>query len=337
MQIIEDYGAVTGSQKAAILMLALGEEQRSKLFGLMQEDEIRLVSTAMAQLGAVRASVVDQLCAEFKDSLGTQSSLVGSLKTTERLLLQALPAERAAQIMEEIRGPSGSTMWEKLGNVNELVLANYLRNEYPQTAAVILSKLRAEQTGKVLAQLPESFAIEVIMRMLHMRSVQREILSGVEETLRKEFMSDLSTVAPRDSHEMMAEIFNSLDRQSEVRFISALEERNKESAERIKALMFTFDDLLRLSPTSIQILLRMAEKDKLPLALKGGSQALRDLVFKNLSERAGKMLREDIELLGPVKLRDVDDAQAGIVALAKDLASQGQIEIKDNSSDEMLT
>lgn len=336
MQIIEDFKAVTGSQKAAILMLALGEEQRSKLFGLMQEDEIKLVSAAMSQLGAVRASIVDQLCSEFKESLGSQSSLVGSLKTTERLLLQALPADRAAQIMDEIRGPAGSTMWEKLGNVSEIVLANYLRNEYPQTAAVILSKLRPDHTGKVLAQLPESFAIEVIMRMLHMRSIQREVLQGVEETLRTEFMSNLSSSQPRDSHELMAEIFNSLDRQSETRFIIALEDRNKEAAEKIKALMFTFDDLRRLSPSSIQILLRNAEKDKLPLALKGASQSLRDLVFQNLSERAGKMLREDIELLGPVKLRDVDDAQAGLVTLAKDLAAQGQIEINDNSSDEMV-
>lgn len=336
MQIIEDFNSVSGSQKAAILMLAVGEEQRSKLFGLMQEEEIRLVSSAMAQLGAVRASVVDQLCAEFKESLGGQSGLLGSLQTTERLLLQSLPADRAAQIMDEIRGPAGATMWEKLGNVSEVVLANYLRNEYPQTAAVILSKLSADHTGKVLAQLPEGFAIEVIMRMLHMRSVQRDILLGVEETLRTEFMSNLSSSQPRDSHEMMAEIFNSLDRQSETRFIAALEERNKESAEKIKALMFTFNDLRRLSSASIQILLRNAEKDKLPIALKGASQAVRDLIFQNLSERAGRMLREDMELLGPVKMRDVDDAQAGIVTLAKDLASQGQIEINDNSSDEMV-
>lgn len=336
MHIIEDFQTVTGSQKAAILMLALGEEQRSKLFGLMQEDEIKLVSAAMSQLGAVRASIVEQLCSEFKESLGGQSSLVGSLKTTERLLLQALPAERAAQIMDEIRGPAGSTMWEKLGNVNEVILANYLRNEYPQTAAVILSKLRPDHTGKVLAQLPESFAIEVIMRMIHMRSVQREVIQGVEETLRTEFMSKIATPQPRDSHELMAEIFNSLDRQSETRFIAALEDRNKETAEKIKALMFTFDDLSRLPPSSIQVLLRNAEKDKLPLALKGASQNLRDLVFQNLSERAGKMLREDIELLGPVKLRDVDEAQAGLVTLAKDLAAQGQIELNDNSDEEML-
>ncbi len=336
MAAIEDIKKVSGSQKAAILMLALGEEQRTKLFGLMQEEEIRAVSSAMIQLGAVRASVVDQLCTEFKDSFGGQSSLVGSLQTTERLLLRALPADRAAQIMDEIRGPAGNTMWDKLGHVSEAVLANYLKNEYPQTVAVVLSKLKPDHAGRVLSLLPESFAIEVIMRMLRMESVQREVLNGVEETLRSEFMTNLASTHRQDSHELMAEIFNSLDRQSESRFVAALEERNREAADRIKALMFTFDDLQRLSPPNVQILLRSVEKDKLPLALKGASETLRSLFFSNLSERAGKMLREDIEMLGPVKLRDVDEAQAAIVALAKDLAAQGQIEISESGAEQMV-
>ncbi len=134
----------------------------------------------------------------------------------------------------------------------------------------------------------------------------------------------------------MAEIFNNLDRQSEARFVAAVEERNREAADRIKGLMFTFDDLHRLTPPNVQVLLRAIEKDKLPLALKGASEKLRELFLGNMSERAGKMLRDDMEALGPVKLRDVDDAQAMVVALAKDLAAQGQIEISEGKSDEMV-
>ena len=174
------------------------------------------------------------------------------------------------------------------------------------------------------------------MRMLRMESVQRDVLDGVEQTLRLEFMSNLASASQRDSHEVMADIFNSLDRQSEARFVAALEERNREAAERIKALMFTFDDLQRLTSANMQVLLRSVEKDKLPVALKGASDKLRELFFSNLSERAGKMLREDMEALGPVKLRDVDDAQAGIVALAKELAAQGTIEISQGKNDEMV-
>ena len=328
--------SLLGREKAAILMLAIGEELCGKLLAMMHEDEIKDVSATIARLGSVQASVVEALCAEFVRTIGGQSALVGSFETTERLLLAALPKDRATQIMEEIRGPAGRTMWDKLGNVNEAVLAAYLKNEYPQTVAVVLTKVKPDHAGRVLSLLPDNFAIEVVMRMLRMESVQREVLDGVERTLRSEFMSNLARTSRRDSHEMMAEIFNSLDRQTENRFVTALEERNREAAERIKKLMFTFDDLRRLSSLHIQVLLRSVEKDKLPLALKGASEAVRELFFGNLSERARRMLQDDIAALGPVKLREVDEAQASIVAQAKQLAASGDIEITEGAADEMV-
>lgn len=331
-----EFDSLNGRQKAAAFMLALGEEQCSNLFKLMHEDELREISSAMALLGPVRSNVVERILGDFADHLGQRGSLVGSFESTERMLRGALPADRVAQIMDEIRGPAGRTMWDKLGNVNEAVLANYLKNEYPQTVAVVLSKVKPDHAARVLALLPDGFAIEVVMRMLRMESVQKEVLDGVEKTLRAEFMSNLARSTRRDSHELMAEIFNNLDRQAESRFVAALEERNKEAADRIKSLMFTFDDLQRLTGPNIQILLRTVERDKLPLALKGASEPLRDLFFRNLSERAGKMLRDDIETLGPVKLRDVDEAQAAIVSVAKDLAAQGQIEIGEGREEEMV-
>ncbi|MBV9537639.1 MAG: flagellar motor switch protein FliG, partial [Acidisphaera sp.] len=300
------------------------------------EEEIKEISSAMAVLGPVRSDTVELLCKEFAESLGTASNVIGSFENTERLLLKTLPADRVGQIMEEIRGPAGRTMWDKLGNVHETVLANYLKNEYPQTVAVVISKIRPDHAARVLSILPDTFAMEVIMRMLRMESVQKDVLDGVEQTLRAEFMSNLARSTRRDAHEMMAEIFNNFDRGTETRFLAALEERNRDAADRIKSLMFTFDDLSRLSPVSMQALIRAVEKDKLPLALKGASDKLRELFFANLSERAGKMLRDEIEALGPVKVRDVDEAQAGIVALAKDLAAQGQIEIGDSGEEELV-
>jgi flagellar motor switch protein FliG len=332
----DDYRALRGPQKAAVLMLTLGEEQCARLFGMMHEDEIKEISAAMAMLGPVRAETVERLCQDFTEHLGSAGNLIGSFDNTERLLMKTLPRDRVTQIMEEIRGPAGRTMWDKLGNVNEAVLANYLKNEYPQTVAVVLSKVRPDHAARVLAMLPDGFAMEVVMRMLRMESVQKDVLDGVEKTLRAEFMSNLARSTRRDAHEMMAEIFNNLDRQAETRFLAALEERNREAAEKIKSLMFTFDDLQRLTPMAVQALLRAVEKDKLPLALKGASEKLRDLFFNNLSERAGKMLRDDIEGLGPVKLRDVDEAQAAIVMLAKDLAAQGQIEIGEGTDEELV-
>ncbi len=329
-------GTLTGPQKAATLMLALGEDHAAKIFTRLHEDEIRDLSLAMAALGSVSAGTVETVVAEFASQIGQAGHLVGSYESTERMLLKTLPKERVAQIMEEIRGPAGRTMWDKLGNVNEAVLANYLKNEYPQTVSVVLSKVRPDHAARVLSLLPEGFAMEVVMRMLRMETVQKEALEGVERTLRMEFMSNLARGSRRDAHEVMAEIFNNLDRAAEGRILSALEERSRESAEKIRALMFTFDDLQRLDQQGIQALLRAVPKDKLTLALKGASETLRDMFFRSLSERASKLLKDDLAGMGPVKLREVDDAQALIVGMAKDLAAQGQIQIADGRDDEML-
>ncbi len=325
-----------GRQKAAALLLALGEETCGRIFALMAEDEIKEISLTMAQLGRLPAAAIEKLCSEFVGGIHGHGNLIGTFYTTEQLLRRTLPPERADQIMEEIRGPAGRTMWDKLGNVNEALLANYLKNEYPQTVSVVLSKIRSDHAARVLALLPDSFAIDVVLRMLRMESVQKDVLDGVERTLRSEFMSNLDRGTRRDAHEMMADIFNNLDRATEQRFTSALEERNREAAERIKSLMFTFDDLQRLDGQSVQKLMRNIPREKLPVALKGASVPLRQLFLRNLSERASAILQEEIDQLGPVRLRDVDDAQSAIVAQAKELAAQGEIELVQGKDDQLV-
>jgi flagellar motor switch protein FliG len=327
---------LTGTERAAVVMLALGEEHGVHLWNMMQEEEIRDISMAMANLGKVEPEQVERLVREFLEQLSSTGTLVGSLDTTERLLAKMLPGERVEQILEEIRGPAGRTMWDKLANVNEQVLANYLKNEYPQTVAVVLSKIKPEHASRVLSSLPEDFSLEVVMRMLRMESVQKDIIDKVEQTLRTEFMSNLARTNRRDSHELMADIFNNLDRATESRFMSALEERNREAAEKIKTLMFTFEDLSRLDPGGVQTLIRGVENSKLAIALKGASDAVRDLFFSNMSERAAKILREDMDAMGPVRLKDVDEAQMEIVSTAKDLADRGEIVLATNSDEDEL-
>lgn len=332
----KDFRQLKGPDKAAILMLALGEEHSSKIWPLLDDEEIKEISQNMANLGAINSDVVEKLFLEFVNNFSSTGSLTGTFDSTERLLMKALPSERVNQIMEEIRGPAGRTMWDKLANVNENVLANYLKNEYPQTVAVVLSKIRPEHAARVLAALPEEFSMEVVMRMLRMEAVQKEVLDKVEQTLRTEFMSNLARTNRRDAHEMMAEIFNSLDRNTEARFLAALEERSRDAAERIKALMFTFEDLIKLDPSGVQTLLKSVEKEKLSLALKGASETLRDLFFSNMSERASKLLREEMESLGPVRLKDVDEAQMMMVNTAKELSAKGEIMLADNKGEDEL-
>jgi len=332
----EDVRQLSGAERSAIVMLALGDEHSAKLWQMMDEDEVKEISQVMSTLGQISSTLVEKLLVDFVSQMSGTGSLLGSYEATERLIGKFMPEDKVSQIMEEIRGPAGRTMWDKLANVNETVLANYLKNEYPQTVSVVLSKIKPEHAARVLGALPEEFALEVVQRMLRMESVQKDILDKVEKTLRVEFMSNLARTAKRDSHEHMAEIFNNFDRQTESRFIVALEERSRDSAERIKALMFTFEDLGKLDPGSIQTLLRHVEKDKLGLALKGATDTLRDTFFSNMSERAGKILREDMEAMGPVRLKDVDEAQMRMVNVAKDLANKGEIMIANKAGEDEL-
>ncbi|MEW6537294.1 MAG: flagellar motor switch protein FliG [Pseudomonadota bacterium] len=332
---IDDPNKLSGPEKAAVILLALGEEHTA-LWERLDDDEVKEISQAMATLGNVSAEAVEALMIEFVSGLSGSGAVIGSYEQTQKLLAAFLPKDRVDGLMEEIRGPAGRTMWDKLGNVNEAVLANYLKNEYPQTVAVILSKVRSDHAARVLTSLPEDFALECVQRMLRMEPVQREILDKIEATLRTEFMSNLARTSKRDSHEMMADIFNSFDRQTEARFIGALEERNRESAERIRALMFVFEDLSKLDPGGVQTLLRAVEKDSLGLALKGASEGLREMFFSNMSERASKIMREDMESMGPVRLKDVDAAQMAMVQVAKDLAAKGDIMLAGQGSDDEL-
>ena len=334
-QAASNRSHLTGVEKAAILLLSLGEET-APIWQSLDDEELRDISHAMSNLGVVQARLVEDLIMEFVTNLSTSGSLTGNYEQTQRLLLQFLPQEKVDSLMEEIRGPAGRTMWDKLGNVSETVLANYLKNEYPQTVAVVLSKVKPDHAARVLACLPPEFAVECMQRMLRMEPVARDILEKIEITLRNEFMTNLARTSKRDSHELMADIFNSFDRQTEGRFMTALEDKNKDSAEKIRSLMFVFDDLSKLDPGGIQTLLRAVAKDKLALALKGANESMQDLFTSNMSERAAKILKEDMGAMGPVKLKDVDGAQQEMVYIAKDLADRGEIMLSDGGGDDEL-
>ena len=327
---------LAGDEKAAALLLALGPDYGKPIFDELDEHEIKALSRAMVTLGPITPSMLDELMAEFVTNIASNGSVAGNTDSTERLLLSFLPQERVDAIMEEIRGPAGRNMWEKLSNVQADVLAAYLKNEYPQTVAVILSKISPDHASEVLASLPEELAMDVVQRMLGLDAVQKDILEKIEATLRTEFISTLNTSKRRDSHEQMAEIFNSFDRQTEARFITSLEEQSREDAERIKSLMFTFEDLSRLDTSAIQTLLARVDKRELALCLKGSNDQVKEFFYKNMSGRAAKMLQDDMMAMGPVRLKDVDEAQSRMVSTAKDLAAKGEILIVKSKSDDQM-
>jgi flagellar motor switch protein FliG len=338
----EPKGALTfqdlsGPQRAAVLLLALGADHGAAVWKMLDEDEIRIVSVAMSQLGMIDATAVEALIVEFVQRMSGVGAVTGSFDRVETLLGKLLPQQQAQSIMDEIRGPAGRNMWQKLSNVDCKLLANYLKGEYPQTVAVILSRIKADGAAQVLTALPDDFAVDVVNRMLKMESVAKDALDHIEETLRVEFISSLSHTTKRDPHEMMAEVFNAFDRQTEGRFLTALDEVNREAAKRIRELMFTFEDLGKLDAAAVQTLMRQVDKDALAKALKGASEEIRAFFLGNMSTRAAKMLQDDMSAMGPVRLKDVDEAQMKMVNLAKELADKGEIVIaKGNADDELV-
>jgi flagellar motor switch protein FliG len=270
---------------------------------------------------------------EFVNEMSSTGSLVGSIESTERLLARVLNSDQVSNIMEEIRGPAGRTVWDKLSNVNEDLLASYLKNEYPQTIAVVLSRIKPQNAAKILTSLPETITSEILNRLLRMEPVKKEVMEDIENNLRVEFMSYLARGVKRDNHEVVAELFNHMDKHSETKFFKSLEAINQESAEKVRSLMFTFEDLINLDNNSVQILLKSLDKNKIALALKGTDEDVKDLFFSNMSARAAKLLEEEMQMMGMVRLRDVEDAQSYVVQTAKTLANEGTIFISTSKEE----
>lgn len=325
-----------GLQRAAALLLVLGKDHGAPIWQQLSVDEVKELSAAMSELGRLPASVVEHLLIQFTGEVSSMASLHGSYETTERLLASILSGDKVREIMDDIRGPSGRTMWDKLSNVSESVLAAYLKNEYPQTVAVILSKLKPDHAARVLAELPQEVGVDVITRMLRMETVQKEVIQEVEQTLKSEFMSNLARAQKRDPHESMAEVFNAMDRTTEEATLAALDLTAPESAERIRALMFTFDDLMNLLPASIAKIVKNADKRQLALALKGAPEEMRSVFFEGMTVRAAKLVRDDMAAMGPVRARDCEEAQDGLVRLAKTLADAGEIVLVDPRNDDAV-
>ena len=327
---------MSGPQRAAVLLLILGEKHGGPIWSMLEEDEIKRVSYAMAQLGSIESKMVELLVVDFVSRLSTAGAVTGSIDRTEELLGKIFPSDQVSAIISEIKGASGRRMWQRLSHIDAEVLATYLRSEYPQTVAVILSRISPDHTARVLSILPDDFAVDVMNRMLKMETVQKEALEHIEDTLRNEFVTTISQASRRDANELMAEIFNAFDRQTESRFFAALETVNRGSVKKIRELMFTFEDLTKLDPGSVQTLMRQVDKDTLGRALKGATEPVRTFFFANMSSRASKNLQDEMSSMGPIRLKDVDDAQNKIVSLAKDLADQGEIMISKNRAEEEL-
>ena len=325
---------LNGIEKASILMMSVEEEVASKIFAMMTEDEIRRISQCMSNLGRVEPGQVEGLVSEFSEEMTSGKSIIGDVLSAKKILTKAIGADKVDSILGDVAGPSGKDTWDRLNNVDEELLAAYLKNEYPQTVALILSKVRTSQSSKVLSILPEEFALEVIRRMINLEPVKREVIGDIEKILQSEFMSTLSQSKKMDTLDTIAEIFNNFDRGTESRFFDLLDKNDSSISERIRELMFTFDDLIKIDNTGIQAIIRSADKTFLPLALKGANDEIKQLFFTNMSERASKLMKEEIDGMGPVRVSEVDEAQMSIVQTTKQLSDSGEIRIPEGDEED---
>lgn len=319
----------TGAQKAAILMLSFGEEISAEIFKSMTEFEIKRIGTAMSRLGRLDNEVVEQIMTEFYGILQQNKKFFyGGNEFTKKVIGTAFKGGEADELIEQLALGSHANL-DSLELIDPRSLANFIRNEHPQTIALILAHLDNKKCGEVLKILPEAIHTEVLLRIANLDPVQPEIIDEIDDVLRQEVQA-MGTVATQKigGVEPIAGMLNLMDKASAEQILDNFEERDPDLAERIRNLMFVFDDLVKIDDRGIQELIKNVNNDKWKIALRTGSEAVKELVFKNMSERAATMLREDMEASGAVKLADVEAAQLEVINIARKLETEGKIVIQ---------
>lgn len=336
VKIRNEVDALSGPEKVAVMLLTLGEDQAGPLLERMDDSEVRIITRSMATLGSITGEVLEELIRRFTEQFSQGGSVIGSAESTERMLRSFLPADRVVDIMNYIRGPAGSTTWEKIAMVDNSMLAKYLNGEHPQTIAVVLSKIDPDQASHVLANLPDKMVPDVLRRMITMNSVPKEVLADIEEMLQRDLMLNYQTSQETNNLSHLAEIFNRTESDKSDQLLQNLREEHEDEVYQIKQLMFTFDDLMALDPHSLRTVIRSCESDTLTYALKGCDAETRNKIVGNLSERARAILIDNMDTLGPVLMRDVEAAKATMVRKAKELAEAGVIVIERGAESQMV-
>lgn len=321
-----------GFEKAAILVMSLPMEQSSKLLSLFDDEELLELTRTMSTLGPVDSHAIESLCMDFVKGFANSSFLVGSKENIKKLLSQVLPEDKFQHLVNDMSTPPGKSVWEKIIHLDPSELGRYLSQEYPQTIAVIISRLHPEFSAKVMGYLPDDLVLEVMQRMIKMEPVRQDALEEIEDALKKVFTNQFLRNLSYDSYKSVADIFNAFDRKSEVRYMQQLERASPMSAKKVKSYLFAFEDLAMLDAKNMQVFIRNVDRSLLALALKGTPQELVQQMTSVMSERAAKLLLDEIQSSGMVRLSDVERAQRQMVATAKALAAQGQLFLSDGES-----
>lgn len=332
-------GALAADEKAAIVVYSLGPDRAEKVLSRMDESDYRRFARAMNRLGTVHSDTVEAVMAEFSTTVGDPNTVRGGMTETRKFLAQYLDANFVDQIMDDIGGPAGRDIWEKLSNTPEQTLFAYLCNEQPQSVAVILSRIRAEKAAGVLQLFPEERGKEIVLRMSRIGSIDRRVMTELKTTLQQDFLSTLQKQhMTRRPHDLLGGVFNQMAADKVMPMLQVLEEHDPELAEKVQKMMFTFADFgTRVNSTGLQAVIKNCERDTLISALslaKHNAPKIMEYFFSNMSKRVAEQMREEMENAGPIKMKDAQEAQQDVVRLAQALAKSGEIEISIEDDDD---
>ena len=327
--------ALTGPDKEEVFLLTVGEEFASQVFQRLDAEDIKQVGRQMARIDKVDKEDLTALVNEFKADTGDTDIFLSGNEMLEGALKRALTSDKASEILEEIRSDWKLTLFQKARKLEPKVLVNFLRNEHPQTVALVLSVLEPVQSAQILMEFSEEVQVEVMMRMAELDKVSPEILVDVDRVLQDELLSVEGMEGQRlGGVEAVAEILNNADRGLEASILEGIEEQRETLADEIRRLMFVFEDLIGVDDRGVQSILKEVSTDDLKLALKLASEELKEKIFGAMSSRAVEMLKEDMEIMGPTRVKDVEAAQQSIIKIAKRLEQEGKIQLMSGGGGE---
>jgi flagellar motor switch protein FliG len=331
-------GTMTGSEKAAILLLYLGNDVTSKVYEHMDDDEIKKISKSMAHLGHVPRSTIMQVVEDFTGVINPEAGIFSQGEEFVRKILEkALGPAKADMLMEELQASSYGDLVDILGNMDSKSIANFLSQEHPQTVAVILAKLKSKQTSEIISLLPQELQAEVVLRIADVEQVSPDILQEIDDVIRREIKSMGGVQRYKvGGGEKVVDMFNHFDRSKEKQILDKLDVLSPPLAEIIRKHLFTFEDIFKLDDRSIQAIMREVSNDTLTLAMKTSPDEVKDKIFRNISSRAAEMIKEDLEVMGPVRLSDVDKAQSEIIKVVRKMEEEGKIVLAGRGGDDVL-
>ncbi len=329
---------MTGTDKAAILLLYLGNEVTAKVFEHMDDSEIKKISKSMASLGHVTRATIMEVVEDFTNVVNPESGIFSQGDEFVRKILEkALGPDKAAILMEELAASSYGDLVDILANMDSKSIANFLSQEHPQTIAVILAKLKSKQTSEIISLLPQEMQAEVVLRIADVEQVSPEILQEIDEVMKREISSMGGTQRYKvGGIEKVVDMFNHFDRSKEKQILDKLDVISPPLAEIIRKHLFTFEDVFSLDDRSVQSVMREVSNDTLTLAMKTSPDEVKDKIFKNISSRAAEMIKEDLEVMGPVRLSDVEKAQSEIIKIVRKMEEEGKIVLAGRGGDDVL-